>query len=80
MYIPQSIVDQFRDVGDTAGKRLGMKLTLDLVQEIRTQNRFPVDGLYIVPPAAMNWKNRQRVVSEIICGYQRNDDGNRTFH
>ena len=63
MYIPQSIADQFREVGDTAGKRLGMKLTLDMVKQIRTQNRFPVDGLNIVPPAAMNWKNRQGVDS-----------------
>lgn len=80
MYIPPFIINQFRDVGDTAGKMLGIRLTLDLVKQIRTQNSFPVHGLYIVPPAAMNWKNRQRVVSEIICEYRRNHDDYRTFN
>jgi 5,10-methylenetetrahydrofolate reductase len=70
MYIPQSIVDQFRDAGDAEGKALGMKLTLDLVRQIRRQDRFPVDGVYIIPPAAMNWKNRQIAVSEIIRAYR----------
>ncbi len=70
MYIPQSIIDQFRDAGDAEGKALGMKLTLDLVRQIRRQDRFPVDGLYIIPPAAINWKNRQITVSEIIRAYR----------
>jgi methionine synthase / methylenetetrahydrofolate reductase(NADPH) len=72
MYIPQEIVDKFLDVGDTEGKELGMKLTLDLVRQILKQERFPVDGLYIIPPAILNWKNKLEVVSEIIRAYRGN--------
>ncbi len=70
LYIPQIIVDKFRDLGDTAGQELGMKLTLDLVQEIRKQDRIPIDGIYLIPPARMNWKNRGRVISEIVKVYR----------
>ena len=70
MYIPQSIVNQFRDVGFTEGKALGLKLALQLVRQIRKQDRFPVDGIYIMPPPPMNWKNKQAAVSEIIRTYR----------
>ena len=71
MYIPQSLVDQFREIEGSAGKILGMKLTLELVRQIREQDRFPIDGLYIIPPASMNWKNRQIAVSEIVRAYRK---------
>ncbi|MCZ6678294.1 MAG: bifunctional homocysteine S-methyltransferase/methylenetetrahydrofolate reductase [Candidatus Poribacteria bacterium] len=70
IYIPQAIVDQFRDVGASEGKKLGMKLTLELVRQICEQDRFPVDGLYIMPPPPMNWKNKRIAVSEIIRAYR----------
>ena len=70
LYIPQLIVDKFRDLGDTAGQELGMQLTLELVQEIRHQDRVPVDGIYLIPPARMNWKNRRRVIAEIVEVYR----------
>ena len=70
LYIPQFIVDKFRDLGDTAAHELGMKLTLDLVQEIRHQDGVPVDGIYLIPPARMNWKNRRRVITDIVEVYR----------
>ena len=70
MYIPQPVVDRFRDLEFSEGKILGMKLTLELVHQLRRQDRFPVDGIYIMPPPPMNWKNKQAAVSEIIQAYR----------
>jgi homocysteine S-methyltransferase len=70
LYIPQFIVDKFRDLGDTAGHELGMRLCLELVQEIRNQDESAIDGIYLIPPARMNWKNRARVISEIVKAYR----------
>lgn len=70
LYIPQFIVDKFRDLGDTAGSELGMQLTLDLVKEIRNQDTIPIDGIYLIPPARLNWKNRRGVISEIVQTYR----------
>ncbi|MCG9128371.1 bifunctional homocysteine S-methyltransferase/methylenetetrahydrofolate reductase [Candidatus Poribacteria bacterium] len=70
LYIPQLIVDKYRDLGDTAGKELGMQLTLDLVKEIRNQNDILIDGIYLIPPARLNWKNRCSVISEIVKTYR----------
>ncbi|MYF98331.1 bifunctional homocysteine S-methyltransferase/methylenetetrahydrofolate reductase [Candidatus Poribacteria bacterium] len=70
LYIPQLIVDKFRDLGDTAGRELGMQLTLDLVKEIRNQNSIQIDGIYLIPPARLNWKNRRLVISEIVKTYR----------
>ena len=70
MYIPQSIVEQFGDIEGPEGKRLGLNLTLEFVRQIREQDRFPVDGLYIIPPTSLNWKNKRLAVSEIIRAYR----------
>lgn len=70
LYIPQFIVDKFRDLEDAAGYELGMQLTLDLVRDIRNQNECKIDGIYLIPPARMNWKNRARVISEIVKTYR----------
>ena len=70
LYIPQLIVDKFRDLGDTAGNELGMRLTLDLVREIRNQDSIPIDGIYLIPPARLNWKNRRAVITEIVKAYR----------
>ncbi len=70
LYIPQLIVDKFRDLGDTAGTELGMKLTLDLIREIRKQNTINIDGIYLIPPARLNWKNRRGVIAEIVKTYR----------
>ena len=70
MYIPQSIVDEFRDIEGESGKDYGMKLTLDLVRQIRVMERFPVHGIYVIPPASMNWKNKRLAVSEIVRAYR----------
>ena len=70
LYIPQFIVDKFRDLGDSAGHELGMQLTLDLVRDIRNQNECEIDGIYLIPPARMNWKNRASVISEIVKTYR----------
>ena len=70
LYIPQMIVDKFKDLGDTAASELGMQLTLDLVKEIRNQDSIPVDGIYLIPPARLNWKNRRIVLTEIIETYR----------
>lgn len=70
LYIPQFIVDKFQDLGDTAGSELGMQLTLDLVKEIRNQDRIPIDGIYLIPPARLNWKNRRSVITEIVQTYR----------
>ncbi len=70
LYIPQFIVDKFRDIGDTAGHELGMQLCLELVRDIRNQDECAIDGIYLIPPARMNWKNRARVISEIVKTYR----------
>lgn len=70
LYIPQLIVDKYRDLGDTAGNDLGMQLTLDLVREIRNQDNIPIDGIYLIPPARLNWKNRRTVISTIVETYR----------
>ena len=70
LYIPQFIVDKFRDLGDPAGYELGMQLCLELVQEIRNQNECTIDGIYLIPPARMNWKNRASVISTIVKAYR----------
>ena len=70
LYIPQFIVDKFQDLGDTAGSELGMQLTLELVKEIRNQGTIPIDGIYLIPPARLNWKNRRAVISEIVQTYR----------
>ncbi|MYA72485.1 bifunctional homocysteine S-methyltransferase/methylenetetrahydrofolate reductase [Candidatus Poribacteria bacterium] len=70
LYIPQFIVDKFRDLGDTAGQELGMRLCLELVRDIRNQDECEIDGIYLIPPARMNWKNRARVISEIVKTYR----------
>ena len=70
LYIPQFIVDKFRDLGDTAGHELGMQLCLELVRDIRNQDEYEMDGIYLIPPARMNWKNRARVISEIVKTYR----------
>ncbi len=70
LYIPQLIVDKFRDLGDTAGNELGMQLTLDLMREIRNQDSIPIDGIYLIPPARLNWKNRRSVITEIVKAYR----------
>ena len=70
LYIPQFIVDKFRDLGDTAGNELGMQLTLDLVREIRNQDSIHIDGIYLIPPARLNWKNRRGVITEIVKAYR----------
>ena len=70
LYIPQFIVDKFRDLGDTAGHELGMRLCLELVRDIRNQDECQIDGIYLIPPARMNWKNRASVISEIVKTYR----------
>ncbi len=70
LYIPQFIVEKFRNLGDTAGQQLGMRLTLELVKEIRNQQHVPIDGIYLIPPARMNWRNRCRTISEIVKAYR----------
>ncbi len=70
LYIPQLIVDKFRDLGDAESNELGMQLTLDLVREIRNQETIQIDGIYIIPPARLNWKNRRIVISEIVKAYR----------
>ena len=70
LYIPQFIVDKFRDIGDTAARELGMRLCLELIRDIRDQDDCAIDGIYLIPPARMNWKNRASVISEIVKTYR----------
>lgn len=70
LYIPQFIVDKFRDIGDTAGHELGMRLCLELIRDIRSQDERVIDGIYLIPPARMNWKNRASAISEIVKTYR----------
>ena len=70
LYIPQFIVDKFRDIGDTAAHELGMRLCLELIRDIRDQDECVIDGIYLIPPARMNWKNRASVISEIVKAYR----------
>ena len=70
LYIPQFIVDKFRDLGDTAAHALGIRLCLELIRDIRNQDECKIDGIYLIPPARMNWKNRASVISEIVKTYR----------
>ena len=70
LYIPQFIIDKFRDLGETAGQALGMQLCLELIRDIRNQDECTVDGIYLIPPARMNWRNRCKVISEIVKAYR----------
>ena len=70
LYIPQFIVDKFRDLGDTAAQELGMRLCLELIRDIRNLDECEIDGIYLIPPARMNWKNRASVISEIVRTYR----------
>ena len=70
LYIPQFIVDKFRDLGDTAAHELGIRLCLELIRDIRNQDECKIDGIYLIPPARMNWKNRASVISEIVKIYR----------
>ena len=70
LYIPQFIVDKFRDLGDTAAHELGIRLCLELIRDIRNQDECNIDGIYLIPPARMNWKNRASVISEIVKTYR----------
>ena len=70
LYIPQFIVDKFRDLGDTAAHELGIRLCLELIRDIRNQEACKIDGIYLIPPARMNWKNRASVISEIVRTYR----------
>ena len=70
LYIPQFIIDKFRDLGETAGQALGMQLCLELIRDIRNQDECAVDGIYLIPPARMNWRNRRQVISEIVKTYR----------
>ncbi len=70
LYIPQFIVDKFRDIGDTTAHGLGMRLCLELIRDIRNQDERHIDGIYLIPPARMNWKNRANVISEIVKTYR----------
>ena len=70
LYIPQFIVDKFRDIGDTAAHALGMRLCLELIRDIRNQDDCKIDGIYLIPPARMNQKNRANVISEIVKTYR----------
>ena len=70
LYIPQFIVDKFRDLGDTAAHELGIRLCLELIRDIRNQDACNIDGIYLIPPARMNWKNRASVISEIVTTYR----------
>ena len=70
LYIPQFIVDKFRDLGDTAAHELGIRLCLELIRDIRNQDECKIDGIYLIPPARMNWKNRASVISEIVKTYR----------
>ena len=70
LYIPQFIVDKFRDLEDTAAHELGIRLCLELIRDIRNQNECKIDGIYLIPPALMNWKNRVRIISEIVKTYR----------
>ncbi len=70
LYIPQFIVDKFRDLGDTAAYELGIRLCLELIRDIRKQDECKIDGLYLIPPARLNWKNSASVISEIVKTYR----------
>ena len=70
LYIPQFIVDKFRDIGDTAAHALGMRLCLELIRDIRNQDECKIDGIYLIPPARMNQKNKASVISEIVKTYR----------
>lgn len=70
LYIPQFVVDKFRDLGNTAAHELGIRLCLELIRDIRNQGECKIDGIYLIPPARMNWKNRASVISEIVKTYR----------
>ncbi|HHZ93658.1 TPA: bifunctional homocysteine S-methyltransferase/methylenetetrahydrofolate reductase [Candidatus Poribacteria bacterium] len=70
IYIPRSIVEQFSETSDAMSTRFGLEMINNFACNLRQQNRVPIDGIYIIPPSNINWKNKRKAVIDIIEAYR----------
>ena len=67
MYIPLTVVDRFQSLSSSADQATyGLEMINDFVHQLGRQNRFTVDGIYVIPPARINWKRKQAIISQLI--------------
>jgi homocysteine S-methyltransferase len=67
MYIPLTVVDRFQSLSSTEDQATyGLEMINDFVYQLSRQDRFPVDGIYVIPPARINWKRKQAIISQLI--------------
>jgi hypothetical protein len=50
--------------------RFGLEMINNFACNLRQQNRVPIDGIYIIPPSNINWKNKRKAVIDIIEAYR----------
>ena len=72
MYIPSTVVKQFQDIDNPKDQLLyGLSIARDLVSRLSEQNRFSVDGIYIIPPSRMNWANKQVAITQLVQSFRK---------
>ena len=72
MYIPSIVVKQFQDIDNPKDQLLyGLSIARDLVFRLSEQNRFSVDGIYIIPPSRMNWANKQVAITQLVQSFRK---------
>jgi len=70
IYIPRSIVEQFSEMGDAMSTCFGLEMINNFAYNLGQQNRVPIDGIYVIPPSNVNWKNKRKAVIDIIEAYR----------
>ena len=69
MYIPTEVVECFHDLDSKRAEAYGIEQVYELVCQIREQRDIPIPGLYLIPPARSNWKNKRKVLTRFIRAY-----------
>jgi len=71
MYIPSTVIEQFQNIDNPKDQFAhGLSMAKNLLYELSRQNRFLVDGIYIIPPSRLNWKNKQSVITQLIHAFR----------
>ena len=70
IYIPRSIVEQFSEMGDAMSTCFGLEMINNFAYNLGQQNRVPIDGIYVIPPSNVNWKNKRKAIIDIIEAYR----------
>ena len=57
-------------MGDAMSTCFGLEMINNFVYNLGQQNRVPIDGIYVIPPSNVNWKNKRKAVIDIIEAYR----------